>query len=68
MQEGFDPIEGYSKEMGQLVENLLIKDEKKRPRIMEIINYPFVKQHMQAFAKSNGTSNLNPNLQRKKTI
>ena len=68
VQEGFDPIEGYSKEMGQLVENLLIKDEKKRPRIMEIINYPFVKQHMQAFAKSNGTSNLNPNLQRKKTI
>jgi len=36
--------------------------------VIEIINRPFVKQHMERFVKSAGKINLNPQLGKKKTI
>jgi hypothetical protein len=47
---------------------LLTKDEKARPRVIDIINRPFVKQHMERFVNSAGKNNLNPQLGKKKTI
>ena len=47
---------------------LLTKDEKARPRVIDIINRRFVKQHMERFVNSAGKNNLNPQLTKKKQI
>ena len=39
----------YSDELKNLIKLLLIKDEKKRPRIMNIIKLPFVAESMRSF-------------------
>lgn len=54
--------------MQQLIDKLMEKDEKKRPRIMEIIRLPFVQAHMTRYAQSCGKSNLNPNLKKRAAI
>lgn len=55
VQDKQEPIpETYSQGMKDLINLLLIKDEVKRPRIIEIINQPYVKQHMQRFVQASG--------------
>lgn len=68
VQDNQEPIEGdYSDELKDIVNSLLIKDEKQRPRVIDIINRPFVKAHMERFVSSAGTNNLNPQLPKKKS-
>jgi hypothetical protein len=54
--------------MKDLINMLLIKDEKARPRVIEIIQQPFVKEHMTRFVQSQGKINLNPQLGKKNHI
>lgn len=69
VQDKQEPIDGdYSDELKEIIDMLLTKDEKARPRVIDIINRPFVKQHMERFVKSAGKNNLNPQLGKKKTI
>ena len=69
VQDTQEPIEGdYSDDLKELVAMLLTKDEKARPRVIDIINAPFVKAHMERFVKSAGKNNLNPQLEKKKQI
>lgn len=69
VQDKQEPVEGdYSDELKEIVEMLLTKDEKARPRVIDIINRPFVKAHMERFVKSAGKNNLNPQLEKKKQI
>jgi NIMA (never in mitosis gene a)-related kinase len=69
VQETPEPIgDGYSEEMQVLINILMEKDEKKRPRIMEIIRLPFVQSHMERYAKTCGKVNVNPNLKKRKAI
>lgn len=58
----------YSDELKKLIKLLLIKDEKKRPRIMSIIKLPLVAESMRSFTYSNGKSNLNPQLRKRRTV
>ena len=39
----------YSNEMKDLITKLLVKDEKKRPQVLDILRMPFVQQHMMKF-------------------
>ena len=69
VQDNQEPIEGdYSEELKEIVNSLLIKDEKMRPRVIDIINRPFVKAHMERFVNSAGQNNVNPQLGKKKKI
>jgi NIMA (never in mitosis gene a)-related kinase len=69
VQDKQEPVDGdYSDELKEIIDMLLTKDEKARPRVIDIINRPFVKQHMERFVKSAGKNNLNPQLGKKKTI
>ena len=54
--------------MKDLINMLLIKDEKARPRVIEIIQQPFVKEHMTRFVTSQGKNNLNPQLGKKRQV
>lgn len=67
VQDKQEPIpESYSDGMRDLINVMLIKDEFKRPRVIDIIQKPFVKEHMERFVKSQGKINLNPTLAKKK--
>jgi NIMA (never in mitosis gene a)-related kinase len=69
VQDKQEPIpESYSDGMRDLINVMLIKDEHKRPRVIDIIQKPFVKEHMERFVKSQGKINLNPTLAKKKQI
>lgn len=58
----------YSDEMKSLIKLLLDKDEKNRPRVMSIIKLPLVAESMRSFTYSNGKSNLNPALRKRRTV
>lgn len=50
VQDKQDPIpDFYSEGLKELINCLLTKDAKDRPRIIEIIRRPFVKEHMERF-------------------
>ena len=69
VQDQHEPItEEYSDDLKDLINLLLTKDFKARPRIIDIINTPFVKSHMERFVKSAGKNCLNPQLGKKKEI
>lgn len=69
VQDQHEPItEDYSDDLKDLINLLLTKDFKSRPRIIDIINRPFVKSHMERFVKSAGKNNLNPQLGKKREI
>ena len=69
VQDTQEPLDGdYSDDLKELVAMLLTKDAKARPRVIDIINGPFVKAHMERFVKSAGKNNLNPQLEKKKQI
>lgn len=69
VQDQHEPItEEYSDDLKDLINLLLTKDFKARPRIIDIINRPFVKSHMERFVKSAGKNNLNPQLGKKREI
>lgn len=36
----------YSSEIKDLVTKMLVKDEKKRPQVIDILRMPFVQRHM----------------------
>ena len=59
---------GFDVDLKDLINLLLTKDFKARPRIIDIINRPFVKSHMERFVKSAGKNNLNPQLGKKREI
>ena len=42
----------YSQDMKDLVTKLLIKDEKKRPQIIDILKMPYVQKFMLNFIQS----------------
>ena len=42
----------YSQDMKDLVSKLLVKDEKKRPQVLEILRMPFVQRHMMEFVRN----------------
>jgi len=52
----------------ELINLLLTKDETTRPKVIDIIRRPFVKEHMERFVQSRGKINLNPTLSKKKQI
>lgn len=55
VQEEPEPLpDSYSEEMQELINMLLVKDNTKRPRIIDIIRKPFVKKHMERFVQSQG--------------
>ena len=47
-------------EQEDLVKKLLVKEEKKRPMVIDILRMPFVKKHMFDFVQSQGQINTNP--------
>ena len=58
----------YSPELKELVRIMLVKDEKKRPQVIDILKMPFVQNYMVDFIKGNGKVNINPYLTLKKEI
>ena len=58
----------YSQDIKDLVRMMLVKDEKKRPMVIDILRMPFVKKHMFDFVQSQGKVNVNPQLMAKKEI
>lgn len=55
VQDKQEPIPNmYSQEMKDLVTRLLVKDEKKRPQVLEILRMPFVQDHMMQFVQNQG--------------
>jgi NIMA (never in mitosis gene a)-related kinase len=59
VQDEQEPIpDTYSTGMQELITFLLNKDEKARPRIIDIIRRPFVKEHMERFVQSRGKINV----------
>ena len=44
----------YSQEMKDLVNKLLVKDDKQRPQAIDILRMPFVHRHMMQFVESQG--------------
>ena len=69
VQEKQEPIpDFYSQEIKELISLMLNKNEKKRPQVLDILQIPFVKQHIEMFIQSNGKVNLNPNLSVKRDI
>lgn len=68
VQDKQEPISDmYSQGIKDLINLLLIKDETARPKVIDIIRLPFVKEHMERFVQSSGKINANPKLQKKKT-
>ena len=47
----------YSQELKDLVNKLLVKDDKKRPQVIDILRMPFVQQYLHAFVENNGRMN-----------
>ena len=47
---------------------MLNKDQNKRPQVLQILQIPFVKKHIEMFIESNGKVNINPKLSVKKDI
>ena len=45
----------YSQDMKDLISKLLVKDEKKRPQVLEILRMPFVSKHMHQFVQDQST-------------
>ena len=69
VQDKQEPIpDTYSQGIKDLVSLLLTKDENKRPRVIDILRLPYVKEHMKTFVASQGKININKNLGKKKTI
>ena len=55
VQDKQEPIpDKYSDGLRELIDVLLIKDETARPKVKEIIQRPFVKDHMRRFVSSQG--------------
>ena len=54
--------------MQELITFLLNKDEKARPRIIDIIRRPFVKEHMERFVQSRGKINVTQHVSKKRSI
>ena len=53
VQDKQEPIpDMYSDGLKELIDVCLIKNEEDRPKVLGIINRPFVKEHMQRFVKS----------------
>lgn len=44
----------YSQDMKDLVSKLLVKDEKKRPQVIDILRMPYVQRSMMAFIQNQG--------------
>lgn len=42
----------YSGEIKDLVSKMLVKDETKRPQVIDILRMPFVQKHMMQFIQS----------------
>lgn len=69
VQDPHQPIvEDYSDGLKELIDLCLIKDETKRPNIIDIIRRPFVKEHMQKFINTGGKINLSQNVSKKRSI
>ena len=58
----------YSQELKDLVKMMLVKEEKKRPMVIDILRMPFVKKHMFDFVQHQGKVNVNPQLTTKPEI
>jgi len=59
VQDKQGPIpDRYSPEMQNLVTRLLVKDEKKRPQVLEILQMPFVQSHMMQFVNNRGRMSM----------
>ena len=68
VQETHSPIpDSYTKELQELIDLLLVKDPIQRPRVIDIIRRPFVKEHMERFVQSQGKITINPNLKKNKS-
>ena len=52
----------YSQDMKGLVKMMLVKEEKKRPMVIDILRMPFVKKHMVDFVQSQGQITNNPSV------
>jgi NIMA (never in mitosis gene a)-related kinase len=69
VQDKQDPIPNiYSQELKNLVSLLLIKDERQRPNVLDILRMDFVKQHMRLFVETQGQNNVNPKLHQRRDI
>jgi len=69
VQDKQDPIPDiYSQELKNLVSMLLIKDERQRPNVLDILRMDFVKQHMRLFVETQGQNNVNPKLHQRRDI
>ena len=44
----------YSQDLKDLVKKLLVKEEKKRPMVIDILRMPFVKKHISDFVQGHG--------------
>ena len=58
----------YSNEMKDLITKLLVKDEKKRPQVLDILRMPFVQQHMMKFVQNQGRMSTDFHLTKPKSI
>ena len=47
---------------------MLNKDEKKRPKVIDIMKMQFVQAHIIKFIESQGKNNMNPKLTQRKEI
>jgi len=47
---------------------MLNKDEKKRPKVIDILRMQFVQNHAMKFVESQGKNNLNPSLSMRREI
>lgn len=45
----------YSPELKDLVSKLLVKDEKKRPQVIDILRMPYVREKMLKFVQNQGS-------------
>ena len=45
----------YSPELKDLVSKLLVKDEQKRPQVIDILRMPYVREKMLKFVQNQGT-------------
>jgi len=63
VQDKQEPIsDSYSDGLKELINILLTKEAEQRPRVIDILKRPFVKEHMERFVSSQGKINLNPQL------
>ena len=45
----------YSPELKDLVSKLLVKDQRKRPQVIDILRMPYVREKMLRFVENQGT-------------